>query len=386
LTVAQRERLRVTLPQGISWQDVTGLDRDILRLDRLTTDLRPPHTAIAASHAMQDIQHGSLPSFLGPSVPTLHAAILAWHGRGAGGDAEVLVAASQRDALTAGLLAVIAPRDEVLVLTPGSRDLERIVRLAGGVPLRVRRDVMDDRWRLNLDALSEVVTPSTVAIAIASPDAESGAVLDLPEWQAVSELCQALDLWLIHDASMQHLLYDDAEWIDPALLPGMSTRTLTVSSPEHELRMAGWPVGWLIGPSQIVRRAGETSRLALRAPGPADLAGVEAALRSSDNGVEASVGEWGRRRLTILRAFDGWPIVIPEGGWSLLLDAEALSMTPAKIVSLLRAESQIAARALDSRYVRLTFSAESVTRLRSIPARLRNTTLARRAAWAMARG
>ena len=48
----------------------------------------------------------------------------------------------------------------------------------------------------------------------------TGAVLAQAEWQALADFCQAADCWLIDDAAMERILYDDREVIHPASLQG----------------------------------------------------------------------------------------------------------------------------------------------------------------------
>src|ERR671922_274303 len=82
--------------------------------------------------------------------------------------------------------------------------------------------------------------------------------------------------------------------------------------------------------------------------------------------------------------FDGWPLVRPGGGWSLLLDVAALGFVPEEASRLLLEESSIAATGMRGwggevaeRYVRFVFSAEPVERLETIPERLADGSLAR---------
>src|SRR4029450_10210904 len=54
--------------------------------------------------------------------------------------------------------------------------------------------------------------------------------------------------------------------------------------------------------------------------------GAHAALTTSDDGVADAVREWQARRDLIVQELEGLPVVVPDGGWSLLIDAEALGM------------------------------------------------------------
>ncbi|MGZ4662574.1 MAG: aspartate aminotransferase, partial [Arthrobacter sp.] len=72
------------------------------------------------------------------------------------------------------------------------------------------------------------------------------------------------------------------------------------------------------------------------------------------------------------------PFVVPDGGWSLLLDAEALGMRAADLSRRLLSEGRIAATPMTAwgqdvapRYVRLVYATEPITRLRGVGQRVR---------------
>jgi aspartate/methionine/tyrosine aminotransferase len=107
-------------------------------------------------------------------------------------------------------------------------------------------------------------------------------------------------------------------------------------------------------------------------------------LRGDQAHVAECVAEFERRRDTLLRGLDGWPLVKPGGGWSLLLDVAALGFEPEEASRLLFEESSIAATGMRgwggdvaARHVRFVFSAEPVERLETIPERLADGSLAK---------
>ena len=63
-----------------------------------------------------------------------------------------------------------------------------------------------------------------------SPGMPTGHVLTLAEWEAVARLCVGTDVWLLYDAAMERILYDERPLIHPASLPGMQERTITVGA------------------------------------------------------------------------------------------------------------------------------------------------------------
>ena len=71
----------------------------------------------------------------------------------------------------------------------------------------------------------------------------------------------------------------------------------------------------------------------------------------------------------------GWPCVRPDGGWSLLVDARPLGMTPATLSDRLLRRGKVAATPMDGwgpsggHHLRLVFANEPVERLGDLRAR-----------------
>ncbi len=77
----------------------------------------------------------------------------------------------------------------------------------------------------------------------------SGWVATPEEWAAIASLCRERDLWLLYWARFEAVLFDGRQVIQPAALPGMRERTVTVRAASLELRMIAWRVGWVVCPT-----------------------------------------------------------------------------------------------------------------------------------------
>jgi aspartate/methionine/tyrosine aminotransferase len=56
------------------------------------------------------------------------------------------------------------------------------------------------------------------------------------------------DLWVISDEAYEHLVYDGAQHVSIASLPGMAERTLSVFTFSKSYAMTGWRVGYVVSP------------------------------------------------------------------------------------------------------------------------------------------
>ena len=329
-------------------------DPDILRLENLDTDLRPPAAALAATRAaLESPAANSYLPFTGRG--DLRAAAARHVGRLAGQpydpDRECVITAGGTEGLLNALLATVDAGDEVIVTDPTYAGMLQRVRLAGATP-RLAPWVFDPGagWRLNLDALAARVGDRTRELFIMNPSMPSGGVLDADDWAAVAELCERHDLWLIYNAAMERILYDKRPYLHPAGLPGMRDRTLTIGSVSKEYRMIGWRVGWVVGPARVLADVAKVgiynvvTGVGIGQPGA--LAALTAADEAED--VAASVRRWERRRDAVLEALRDYPVRPAAGGWSLLVDTRPLGLTARELSGRLLARAGVAATPMDA--------------------------------------
>ena len=181
-----------------------------------------------------------------PGVPALREAILAHqHSRYGLEHEDVQVTFGATEAITAALLGLCEPGDEVLALDPFYDSYRAGAALAGarlvGVPLE------PPEWRLG----ELPVTDRTRVLLLNTPHNPTGRVLDRAELEAIARVCIERDLVAISDEVYEHLVFD-GEHVPLATLPGMAERTLTVSSIGKTFSVTGWKTGWACGPAELV--------------------------------------------------------------------------------------------------------------------------------------
>ncbi len=356
-------------------------DPDILRLENLDTDLRPPAAAIEATvAAVADDDANSYLPFLGQAA--LRQAVAAHLARlsGVEYDPEVqcIVTAGGLNGIMVALNALVDPGDEVVVTDPTYIGMLNRIRIAGGLPVQVPFLWEGGEWHLDLDRLESSVGSRTRALFLMNPSMPSGATLDAEAWRVIAGLCVKHDLWLLYNAAMERILYDGRTYLHPAALDGMAERTITIGSVSKEYRMIGWRVGWVAGPSEILREIGLVSISDVVVPVGIAQGAAAAALGRPDADVREAVAIWEARRDLILAELDGLPLRRPGGSWSMLLDASELGMSGQEASSRLFERGRVAATPMDNwglqhgaQHVRLVFSNEPVERLRGIGERFR---------------
>ncbi|MGN6700658.1 MAG: pyridoxal phosphate-dependent aminotransferase [Thermomicrobiales bacterium] len=159
---------------------------------------------------------------------------------------EILITGGAHEGLFVATQMLIEDGDEVIVQDPAPAAYGEGVRLAGGVPVLAPTSAAD-RYALTAAAVAARITPRTRALIFGSPAAPTGGVTPRAELLALAELVRAYDLTVLLDETYRPFIFDDAEWVNFATLPGMRERTVLVGSFSTRYAMAGWRAGYLAG-------------------------------------------------------------------------------------------------------------------------------------------
>jgi aspartate/methionine/tyrosine aminotransferase len=352
-------------------------DPEILRLENLDTDLRPPDVAVEVTRAAvdDDAANSYLPF---PGHLVLREAAAAHVGRLAGRDydagTECVVTAGGLNGILNALLATVEPGQEVVLCDPVYAGLVNRVLLAGGVPRFVAADPGADGWSVDPERLAAAVGPQTAAVLMMGPCMPTGLVLDDRHWSALAAALDDHPAWLLYDAAMERIRFDGWPPSHPAAHPGLASRTITVGSASKELRMIGWRVGWVVGPAEVladIRLVGMTNVVCQVGIAQAAVAAALSA-PGADTDVAAATAVWQQRCETILDQLSSYPAVRPDGGWSLLVDTRPLGLTPAELSARLLERGKVAATPMDgwgpsgASYLRLVFANEPAERLATL--------------------
>lgn len=219
----------------------------------------PEEIREAAVRALRDGRGNQYPP--GPGIPELRTAIAAHqqhrYGLAYDPDREVLVTAGATEAIAASLLALVEPGDEVIALEPYYDSYAASIALAGGkrVPVTLRPDAAEGRFRLDLDELRDAITPHTRLLLLNTPHNPTGTVLTRAELTEIARLAVERDLLVVTDEVYEHLVFDDGEGtahIPLASFPGMRERTVTIGSAGKTFSFTGWKVGWITSSPELV--------------------------------------------------------------------------------------------------------------------------------------
>jgi len=139
---------------------------------------------------------------------------------------------------------LLEPGDEVIVPDPEWPPAMGNITLARGVPVPCPlKESLG--WRWDLDELASTITPRTRAIYVNSPNNPTGGVLTRADVEGIAALAAKHDLWIFADEAYEDVLFDEAEHVSAASLPGMYERTISIYTFSKTYAMTGLRLGYV---------------------------------------------------------------------------------------------------------------------------------------------
>ena len=204
----------------------------------------PADVVRAAADALLD-QRNQYPPLTG--LPELRQAVAEANRRFYGLDIdparEVVVTSGATEAITACLMAVLNPGDEVVLIEPLYDTYLPVVRMLGAVPRLVR--LLPPRWELPRAELAAAFGPRTKAILLNSPMNPTGKVFTAAELAFIGDLLQRHDAYAVCDEVYEHLTFDGWRHIPLMTLPGLRERCMRIGSAGKTFSLTGWKVGYV---------------------------------------------------------------------------------------------------------------------------------------------
>jgi N-succinyldiaminopimelate aminotransferase len=237
---------------------------------------------------------------------------------------EVLVTTGATEALAAAILAFVDPGDEVVALEPFYDSYAASIDLAGG--RRVGVGLFGPAFRLDHAELAAAFTDRTKVVLVNSPHNPTGVVLDRTDLAEIARLATAHDALVICDEVYEHLVFDDAEHLPLAGLPGMRERTIRISSSGKTFSATGWKIGWAMGPAELVSEVTAVKQFLTYVSGAPFQPAVARALDEGDAWVEGTrrALQDKRDRLAAGLRTVGLDPVMPRGTYFMTTDVRPL--------------------------------------------------------------
>ncbi|MFQ6015011.1 MAG: methionine aminotransferase [Anaerolineae bacterium] len=235
-------------------------------------------------------------------------------------EGEITVTCGATEAIFASLMGLVNPGDEVILFEPFFDSYVPGVVMAGGQPRYVT--LHPPHFSFDPEELKSTFGPRTKVIMLNTPHNPTGKVYSRDELTLIAELCQEWDVVAITDEVYEHIIFDGAEHVSLASLPGMRERTITANSTGKSFSMTGWKVGWAIAApplTEAIRRAHQFITFCGAAPLQEAMA---VALGTDDDYYQELARFYTVRRDFLLEALRqaGFEVFVPQGTYYILTD------------------------------------------------------------------
>lgn len=249
-------------------------------------------------------------------LPELRQAIADKTKRDSGWEVEasqVLVTNGGKQAVYQTFATLLDEGDEAILPAPYWTTYPESIALAGGKPVVVTTDESTG-YLATIDQLEKALTPKTKLLVFVSPSNPTGAVYPPEQVKAIGEWAAAKGIWVVTDEIYEHLIYGDAKFSSiPVQAPEIADRTVVLNGVAKTYSMTGWRVGWMVGPKDVIKAAGNLQSHATSNVANVSQAAALAAVSGDLSAVEKMREAFDRRRQTMVRMLNDIPgVECPE--------------------------------------------------------------------------
>ena len=142
------------------------------------------------------------------------------------------------------LQALCETDDEILVPMPDYPLWTASVALSGGKPVHYLCDE-ENNWYPDLEDIKSKITSRTKGIVVINPNNPTGSVYPRHILQQIVDVAREHELVVFTDEIYEKIIYDGAEAMNLATLPGDDVLCLTFSGLSKAYRVCGYRAGWV---------------------------------------------------------------------------------------------------------------------------------------------
>ena len=227
-------------------------------------------------------------------------------------DSQVIVTLGATEGIYDTITAVVNPGDRVLIPAPNFPLYDPTVVLAGGVPTYVDTSATDflltpDQLRGAIDTYGDQL----VAVVLNYPSNPTGATYTSEQLSALADVLRGTDITVIADEIYSELVYDGQHTSIAQYLPD---QTLVLNGVSKSHAMTGYRIGFVVGPTKLIRAVGLIHQFAVTSASNPAMAGAAEALGTEAGRQDtlAMKAEYAARRDYLVKALRELGFAIPQ--------------------------------------------------------------------------
>lgn len=303
----------------------------------------PPNIVAAAKKALDDKWTHYVPS---SGIFELKEAVCATIEATRGyrpESSQILIGPGIKPMIYHNMMALIETGDEVIYQDPGYPTYGSLVKYIGakGVPIPL---LEENEFRMNPEDLNEMITPKTKLILINTPENPTGSVLTKSEVDAIAEIAEDNDLFLMADEIYSKMTYE-SEHYSVTVRDGARERSILLDGFSKSYAMTGWRLGFCVAPELLVAKMTTLLINAISCTNAfVQIAGIEA-LQGPQDFLGGMMEKFTRRRDTIVAGLNdipGFKCLKPQGAFYVFPNIKDTGMTSQEVADKIMNDAQVA--------------------------------------------
>ena len=257
---------------------------------------------------------------------------------------DILVTPGAKAGLMFACLALLDKGDQCICPEPAWVSYRECVSFAGAdyVPIETRGD---DSFSLLPEDLEKALTPKSKLLILNSPNNPTGRVWSRKRLEAIAELVERHDLFVLADEIYEDLTYDGVVHSSFASIDGMEDRCLTLNGFSKAYAMTGWRLGYIAGPRSIIDQMLKIQQHSTTCAASFSQRAALTALSEGESHVEGMLEIFAKRRSLLLDGLSHIPGIkaeAPEGTFYLFLNVKELKLSSFELAEALLEEVDLA--------------------------------------------
>lgn len=240
-------------------------------------------------------------------------------------DSDITITQGATEAVSASILSLVAPGDEVILFEPAYSTYLPAIEKAGGIVKAY--PLLPPDWHIDFQKLKSLFSAKTKVMLLNTPHNPTGKVMTDAELSQLAQLCQQYDVSVISDEVYENFVFDNHQHTCFSCYPGMYERTIVVSNLGKTFEVTGWKIGWTIAPATLTEGILQV-RQYMTGSGAAPLqAAATTAMQSTQTFYDELVHRYQHKRDLFYQALlkTGLQPILPQGGCFMMADFSNLA-------------------------------------------------------------
>ena len=231
---------------------------------------------------------------------------------------EIIVSNGAKQCLFNVVMSLVNEGDEVIISAPYWVSYPEMVRMAQGKPVIINARE-ENGFKITAEQLKSAISASTRAFILCNPCNPTGAAYSRSELEALAEVIEEEDIFVIADEIYEKLIFDQLQFVSfAALSPKMKHKTIVINGVSKAYAMTGWRIGYAAGPKEIIAAADKIQSHSTSNASSISQYATEQALSGPSFEINRMLAEFQRRRNYIMnrmQSIQGISCQNPEGAF-----------------------------------------------------------------------